>query len=291
MMIETTRNLSPELTLPVPLDVRPGGVFWRALRDNIPGILSWGIGYGALLVAVVFLYPALQSNDTLMGIVRSLGLMGVASSSGIPLDALADFSGYIALEGLSWAPLILSLYLVPQSVGALLREEERGTLDILLSTPIPRWRLLSEKMLAILVSLLCILAQMWLALVVSTGLVVEIDFPVFYATTGIWHILPISLVIASFGLLVSVSVRSSRHASGWVSLALILSYFLRTISDLLYQVEWLAALRQISIFAHYRVIAALSSGFQPAQELGLLLVAAVLFLLALWQFQRRDIGA
>lgn len=290
MTAQTTRNLSTDFSLAMLLDTRPGVIFWRALRDNLPGILAWGGGYSALLVAVVLLYPALQSNNTLVGIVRSLGLLGVADNNAIPLDVLADFPGYIALEGLSWAPVILSLYLVPQALGAVLREEERGTLDILLSTPIARWRLLTEKMLAIVASLAGVLALMWLALVISTALVPEIDFPLLNATAGIWHIMPISLVIAVFALLVSVMVGNSRRAAGWVALALILSYFLRTISDLMYHVDWLTTLRQISIFAHYRAIAALSSGFQPVQEIGMLALAALLFALALWRFQRRDIG-
>lgn len=289
--METTHSSIPtDIPIAAALEPRPGVIFWRALRDNIPGILAWGGGYGGLLLFVVLLFPALQSNDTLVGIVRSLGLLGVADNGYITIDALMSFPGYIALEALSWAPIILSIYLIPQALGAVLREEERGTLDILLSTPLPRWRLLTEKMLAIIVSLACILALMWVILVISVGLVDGVELPLMNALAGVWHVLPISLAIAAFGVLISVSVANSRAAAGWIALALMTSYFLRTISDLMYEVDWLLTLKQLSIFAYYRSIAALSTGFQWPYDAAMLALAGVFFALALWQFQHRDVG-
>lgn len=289
--MQTTQTIPAERSLPAAPDTRPGVIFRRTVRDNIPNILSWGGGYSALLVLVVLLFPALQANDTLLGIVRSLGLLGVASNNAIPLEALGGFAGYIGLQALSWAPVVFAIYLVPQGLNIVMREEERGTLDLLLSTPVTRWRLLTEKVLAVVVSLLLILGLMWLALILSTRLIDQGDVTLANLTLGILHVLPVSLVILMATVLLSVSVRGSRTAAGWIALFLIGSYFLRTISDLMVEIDVMQTIKLASVFAYYRIIATLADGWQAAYDLTMLTLAAALFGLALWRFQRRDIGA
>lgn len=277
-------NLEPTLLAP------PGAIFAQTVRDNLPGVLAWGLAYSALIGLVTLLYPILEENNTLLGVVRGLGLMGVGNNSAINLQTMTSFAGYVAFEALSWAPLILSIYLIPQALNAVAREEERGTLDILLSTPTPRWRLLVEKVAASLVSLAGILVIMWVALVVSSQLVQAENFTIYHATAGIWHIFPISAAIMMMTLLISVTVRNSRSAGGLAALFILTSYFLRAITDLITDVPVLRELSQVSLFAYYRSLTALSQGFQLGYETVLLTVAVILFLLSLWQFQRRDIG-
>ena len=279
-------NLEPTLLTP------PGAIFAQTLRDNLPGILAWGAGYSALIGLVTLLYPILEENNTLLGVVRGLGLMGVggSGSGALNIQTMTSFAGYIAFEALTWAPLILSIYLIPQALNAIAREEERGTLDILLSTPLPRWRLLAEKAAAIAASLVGILLIMWVALVLSSQVVQADNFTLYHATAGIWHILPISLAILSLTLLISVTTRTSRSAGGLAALIILTSYFLRAITDLIKDVPILHELSQLSLFAYYRSLTTLANGFQWGYDSVLLSVAAVLFLVALWQFRRRDIG-
>jgi ABC-2 type transport system permease protein len=272
-----------------PIPTRHGAVFLRTLRDNVPGILAWGGGYGVLIALITLLYPVLQENDTLLGIARSIGLLGMGNSN-INIQSMTSYAGYIAFEGLSLAPLVLSIYVIPQALNAISREEERGTLDILLSTPLPRWRFLTEKAVAVAASLLGILGIMWLTLVVSTRVIEGVEISLLNATAGIWHIAPISLTVMMATLLISVITRTSRSAGGWAALFVLASYFVRAITDLITQVDWLLALRNLSIFSYYKSIAALSQGFQWQLDVVLLSASAVLFVLALWRFQRRDIG-
>jgi ABC-2 type transport system permease protein len=287
VMAEQLRRLTREI--PIVIEARTGAIFYQTMRDNLPGVLAWGGGYSVLLALVTLLYPALQANNTLFGVASSLGLLGLAGGDAVLLEALSGYEGYLALQALTWAPLVFAVYLIPQALSAVIREEERGTLDILLSAPIRRWRLVTEKVCAVLVSLVCILFLMWLTLLVSTRLVgVEIALGHLFA--GIWHIVPITLTIFAMTLLISVSVRSSRTAGGWAALFVIVSYFLRVMGDMLNTVDWIIALKQVSIFNYYRVITTLSLGVQPQYDLVLLALAAALFGFALWRFERRDIG-
>jgi ABC-2 type transport system permease protein len=268
---------------------RTGAIFVRTLRDNLPGILAWGLAYALFLVLVTVLYPALQKNNTLLGIVNSLGLLGAGKGT-LKLSVVTSYSGYLSFEALGLAPLILSIYVIPQALSIVSREEERGTLDILLSTPLPRWRLLTEKLLAVVTSLLLILGMMWSALIISVALVEEAELPLVNAVAGIWMIIPICLVILAGTLLISVTVRTGRASGGLAALLVIASYFARTLAELIPNVPWLDTVHRFSIFSYYRSILALSEGFQPSYDVVLLVLAVVLFVLAVVQFQRRDLG-
>ena len=286
-MTESAQDLPTFASLPL-LDTRSGVVFWRTLRDNVPGAVAWGLGYGALLIAATVLYPLLDESNTVFTVLNGLGIMSFLSV-GRSVDALTGFEGYLALQTLSWGPMILSVYLIPQAMRAVAQEERQGTLDILLSTPISRWRFLVEKLLAICVSLLIILCVMGLCLLVSVTLVGEVVLDAGHAVAGLWHLFPISMVILLATLLLSMALRESRHAGPLAATLVMVSYFARIMSDLTPH-PLLEAVKPFSIFSYYRSIAALSEGFQWHYDVVLLTTAVVLFGLALWAFNRRDLG-
>jgi ABC-2 type transport system permease protein len=281
--VEATREALPLLTQ------RPGVIFWRALRDNLVGILGWGLGYSALIVSVVLLYPILEDDNTLISVLGGLGVLDLLSEN-YPVSAstLASFAGYLAFQGLGWAPTVLAIYLVPQTLNAVMGEEQRGTLDLLLGTPLPRWRLLSEKVLSIVASLLGVLAIMWLALVISTWLVEGSEISLAAATRGIWHILPITLVITMVTLLISVTIRSPRRASSLAALFVATSFFVRSLADAT-QTPFFDVLRRFSVYRYYSSIGAIADGIRWGNDLFLIGLALILFAVALYCFQVRDL--
>src|SRR5690606_14122576 len=109
-----------------------------------------------VIVLIVLLYPSLEAQGTLSVLLSGLGMMGLMSDFA-GLNMLSSFEGYLVIEGLLWAPIVLAVFTMPQALGVIAHEEQRGTLDILLSTPIPRWRFLTEKVLGVIASLFGIL--------------------------------------------------------------------------------------------------------------------------------------
>lgn len=270
--------------------LRLSSVFWRTLRDNIPGALAWGIGYSTLLVVVVFLYPVLQENNTLLGLINGLGLLEMLTETYfVDPRSLGTFHGYLALEGLAWAPLILAVYLIPQAMRIALEEEYNGTLDLLLSTPLPRTRLIVEKTLAVMASLIMILAIMWISLLVSSSIVKETQLTFSQATSGIWNMLPICLTIFTLTLALSVTLRNSRTVGGMAALIVIGSLFMRSLADAT-SAPLLEHLRHVSMFHYYVVLAVLLNGITWRPILILSAVSLLLFLVSVWLFNRRDLA-
>lgn len=285
-----TESQPPSLTLPDVGGIQPGVIFRRALIDNLAGIVAWGVGYSLLIVSVVVLYPILQEGNTLLSVLSGLGLLDILAQN-YPIDpsALTTFPGYLAFEALGWAPMIFSAYLIPQTLGAVLAEEKRGTLDLLLSTPITRWQFVTEKTLAIVASLALILSIMLATLLISTRLSSAAELTTWQALAGIWHIVPISLVIIAVTLLLSVTFYNPRTVGSLAALFVIVGYFLRSLSDMA-QLPLLDFLRRLSIFHYYSSISAMIDGVNWRADGGLLLLALAIFGLALLRFQRRDLG-
>ena len=285
-----TDAVSPERSAGavVALNARTGVVFRRTLQDNLPAILGWGMGYSILLAAVSLLYPAMKANNTLLGIAGSLNLFSQTSEDLAEITTFTTFGGYLGVMALNLAPQILSVFLASQALGAVSREEERGTLDILLSAPIPRWRFLVEKTLAIIVSLLAILTMMWTTLAVCSLVVTGADLPLLNLTAGIGHLPPISLAILTASLLISLCVHSSRLAGGLIALFLLVNFFWRAVL-MWVDVPLLAPFKSWTIFYYYRIVPVFVHGTDGAYDRVLLILAAVLFAAALWRFQRRDL--
>ena len=286
-MTETAQDIPSITALSLP-DTRPGTIFLRSLRDNLPGVIAWGLGYSALIALAALLYPLLNESNTLFTLLDGFGLLDNVFAVG-DLDDLTGFPGYLALQAMGWGPLVFSVYLIPQALRAVVVEERQGTLDILLSTPISRWRFLTEKTLAIIASFIGILGIMLLAMLVSSRLLARVDLPPINMIASVWHLLPISLTILMGTLLLSLALRNHRQAGALAAFFIMGSYFARSLSNLVSS-DVLDAVNTVSIFSYYRSVAALAEGFQWGFDLLLLAAAAVLFTLSIVAFQRRDLG-
>ncbi len=286
-MTETTAPDLGSLSTVALMDTRPGLIFWRSVRDHLSGVLGWGIGFGVLIAVTTILFPLLESSNTALTVFSGLGLLD-NFLAGHDLEDITGFAGYLALQVMAWAPLLLSIYLIPTAIQAVAVEEQRGTLDILLSTPISRWRFLTEKLLALVAALFVILALMGVGMLLSVRFLIDVELELINMVASIWHLVPIALVMLTGTLLLSVTVRDHRRAGSWAALLVIISYFMRTLADLT-PVEPLVTVRNFSFFYYYRSVSALNDGFQWEFDLLLLGVAAGLFTLAIIAFQRRDI--
>ena len=268
---------------------RFGVVFTRFLVEKRFEILGWGLGYSALVVMAVVLYPVLLKNNVLYNLLANLGILAqFATNYGINTEAITGFKGYLDFQVMGWGPLILALYTVPNTAALVLEEEKRGTLDLLLSTPLPRWQLLIEKILALLASVFAILMMVWIALSAAAMMVPETALTAGEAAIGVWHLLPISSVIIAVGVLGSVVFRQARTSTGVAAMFVLISFFLRVVADSTRAPE-LLRLARLSIFNYFSEITVLTYGIQPEWDALLFVVALLLFMAAVLVFQRREL--
>ncbi|ELZ31405.1 hypothetical protein C474_08887 [Halogeometricum pallidum JCM 14848] len=209
-----------------------------------------------------------------------------ALQSAFGVEAMGSLEGLFAAElyQFGWV-LLLGVYFA-YSAGALVAEDvENGRLDLLLSTPVSRVSVLLGKFASLLAPLLLVNAVV--AAVVCFGGVL-IDDPLPFVDVVMTHVLsiPYLLVCAGLGVVFSVFVNSGsvaqRGAPGVVfGLFMVESFVAGT------DYEWLGT---ISPTHYYDPMAILVDGtYDLAGAVILLEAAALLVVLSVFQFQRRDL--
>src|ERR1700675_2617743 len=117
----------------------------KTLRDQRRALTGWAIGMAALVLMYTAFYPSVKSNaaklnqyiQTLPEALRNI--IGRAGNFSSP-------AGYVQSELFSiMGPLLLLILAIGAGARALAGEEEAGTLDLLLVTPLARRRVVGEK--------------------------------------------------------------------------------------------------------------------------------------------------
>ena len=150
----------------------------REIVDHWHGLLAWIVGAVLLTALYVFFYPSIHSHGA--GIQKLLNSMPKAFRNafmGSGVDYLSP-AGYLGTELFGvYVPALLLVLGILAGGRALAGEERDGTIDLLLSTPLPRSRLVIEKAVGGLTPLFGVAAAVWLAVAVlgpSQGLTVHL---------------------------------------------------------------------------------------------------------------------
>jgi ABC-2 type transport system permease protein len=267
-----------------------GAVFIETLRRQWKGMLWWGLGIGSLALLDVIIVPSVDALRQMAAMMETLPPFLMQAFGAGDIRYLATPEGYLAVQYFGFMLLIFAIYAVMLGLNVTSNDEERGTMDMFLSLPIARWRLLLEKFVAyslliagvILLSFLC----MWLGIVITPALATVEIGKIAVAT---FAMLPASLLMLAFTILVSVIVRRRGQAIALASVFVIASYFIDTLgraaSDTI-----LAALRGLSLFAYYDGIGLIQHGLVWGNMVVLAAATLVLVGGGIWFFQRRDVG-
>ena len=180
------------------------------------------------------------------------------------------------------------IYLVILGLNISAGEEERGTIDLLLSTPTPRWQLIVEKFAALIVIVALILFVNYLMALLGLLMVPELTVLPLRLAEGSLAMLPISMLMAALALLLSTLTSltgSGRRAGGVIIIA---SYMINTLSQV--APEALRLVKSFSFFSYHPSIQIMREGIQWGDFLLLSVITALLVSLAVFFFQRRDLA-
>lgn len=261
-------------------------IFTKSLRDYRGAILGWGMGLGLL----VFFYYATVSSQLPSGSAASAAqlqqLVQQFRFFGETV-ALTTPGGYVTFKIMGSMPIILGIWAVLAGARMTRGEEERGILDIVLSTPQSRLRLLTQKVLALAAAtgVIAVVLALWiLAGMPSAKVTLN---PAAALLAGVNAGLA-ALVFGALALLLA-QFMSRAAAAGWAGGLMALAYALdgagRAVSSA-------AGLRPLSPLYYYDQNLPLVPGYTTNWGALLLLLAlcALLVGAAVPLFLRRDVG-
>ncbi|MGZ3626234.1 MAG: ABC transporter permease subunit [Ktedonobacteraceae bacterium] len=259
-------------------------IYLKSLRDYRIAILGWGLGIGLLIYVVLSSFPSLVETPAARASLVSLG----PSFAWIAEPLKIDTPGGYATFKYGFTVLVMALWPLLASSRMLRGEEERGSMDVLLSMPRGRGRVALEKLAAIWTALL----GMGLLIGLSTyagGMRVNADFSLGDSLLSGLNLALACGVFGSLALLISQFTQERGTASGLTGGLLLIFIMVDMVHRVIPNTDWIS---HFSPIYYYNLNKPLVPGFGiNVGALGVLLALSIILSVAsIWLFVRRDIG-
>jgi ABC-2 type transport system permease protein len=259
-------------------------VYLKTLRDHRVAILGWGIGMGLVVISPMASVAALVTTPQ-----AREQLISLASSFAWNADVVAvDTIGGYATWKIGIFVFLIAVWPLLAGSRMLRGEEERGSLDVLLSMPRPRIRVALEK-----------LAAMWTALIamgVLIGLLAFVggqkfgaDFTLGDALLYGLNLALVCAVIGGLALLISQFTQEQGPAAGWTAGLLLVFIAMDMVHRVIANTEWISRLSPIYYYNLSKPLVP-SYGVNVGAMLLLLALAVIISGAAVRLFVRRDVG-
>jgi ABC-2 type transport system permease protein len=263
-----------------------GTVLAKTIWDQRRSLAWWTVGF----VGTVLLYAAFWPNirENAADLTRYVENMPEFMRNLIGNVDYATPEGYIQSEVFSFlGPILLLVYAVGAGSRAIAGEEEAGSLDLLLSTPVRRRRVLLDKFGAMLGATFWLVLAMWLSVLVL-GPVFDLRPAVEGFTAASLNLFLLALAFGSVALAVGAATGSKGLAVGVSSGVALVTFVLNTLAP---SVDWLERYRVLSPFYYYSGGDPILNGLDPWHALMLAAITLVALGIALVTFERRDLAA
>ena len=260
-------------------------LFLQELRFRRNAIIIWGLSLCFFPIVYISVYPAFAEQ---MASFNEIMDLAIYQAMGISMGSFEDF---IASTVTNLVPVIVGIYAVINGTGTLAGEEDEGLLELIVTLPIQRWKILTVKAVTLGISLFVILAIVAaaaaLTLVAIEGQIeatAVTPLEMFYSVIAAW---PLVMALGMISMFLGAFSPSRRIAVG-ISTAVVLISYLG--SNLTGMVEALETIEWLFVFHFFDASAqAFESGQQSSDVLTLLGITLMMYVLALFFFQKRDI--
>lgn len=258
-------------------------VLTHTLRERRRGFVGWAIGVASLAAIMAAYWPSIRDSPELQSFTRDLP---EAMRALIGEGAYGTATGFLNAELFAFMmPLLFLIVAVGFGAGAVTREEERGTIDLLLSTPLTRRRMLVEKLLGGVLVLLALGAVLLVALLLGAT-AVDMGIPAGRLAAISLAVVLVALPFGALALLVSCATGSHGLALGLTSAAAVAAYMLNALAPLIGSLESWQDLSPFAWYASGDVLAGRLSLGNVALLIGVAVALAAAAVLAL---DRRDL--
>ncbi len=260
-------------------------LFLHEVKSRQGSILGWGLFTAFLALVYIPIYP--QFAEQMAGF---QGLLDLPIYQALGINSMLTFADYVSSTLLNFLPIILGIFAITAGTGALAGEEDKGTLELLVTLPISRTQLVIAKALGLLVTLILALLLTLIGAMVSVAIAnPQLETPISFGqmAAAIANVLPL-LAFFMMASLFFGAFLPTRSTAGMAAAALLIISFVG--NNLVTLVESLKDFKFIFPHNYYAATAeAFTIGVRTGDALVLLGSALVMFLLALLAFNRRNL--
>ena len=263
-------------------------IFAKTVWERRRSIVWWVLGMVALAGVTVAFYPSIR-NDTQSFEERFaafppelLSVFGIEDAASLlTATGLVNSRLYAGI-----GPVILAVLGIGIGTGAVAGEEDRGTLDLLLSQPVTRTQIIIEKFAASVVLIGLVVVALFVALLVLDP-VVDLGFSLaglFGANVSLGLF---ALLFCALALAVG-SVTGNRGVTVGISAAAVATlFFIIGLAPLVDSIAWM---QKLTPFYWLQDPNPLANGLALWSTLTFAVLIALLLAVAIWGLNRRDVG-
>jgi ABC-2 type transport system permease protein len=261
-------------------------VFTKTVRD-----LRWptfwvSIGCGLMTAYFALLFPTYSKLFDLDAMLEKMG--PAAKLLGASFGDASTLIGFLHIELFSMIlPAAIIAFAAGMASGFTAGEESRGTIDVLLSYPVSRTRLVLDKWLAITVGCVVMAVTTFVFAIVGAAMSSS-ELPPEKLGAALLMLVLLGLAFGSIALLIS-AYTGSRGTSVGLAIALMIAMYL--IDALANIVDGLRMIRPLSLFRYYMGGDPLRNGLNVGDIAVLLCVTLAFLILSVIAFEKRDLAA
>lgn len=253
----------------------------QELKFRRHAILGWSLGLSFFPIVYIGIYPSVAEE------MSNLADLEFYKALGMSLGTFPDWMGSIML---ALFPMVVSIYAIINGTGTLAGEEEDGRLEMIVTLPLARWKVLTAKALALCISTLVmtfIVAVVTLAVFIGIQDQIETEIEAASLVTMILSTWPFVFSVAMISMFLAAFCPTRRMASMIAAVILIISYFG---SNLANSTSALEPFEPLFLSTYVDASGqAVIDGQAAGDMLVLLAIGAVSFALAILFFQRRKL--
>ena len=260
-------------------------VFQKSLRDQRKSLMFWGIGVAALSLVTILFYPAVKDAPDFSKLLEDSEALTRVFAGGF--TDLKSPEGYLNSQLYSLlVPILFLIFAIGQGSGAIAGEEEKGTLDIVLSNPTTRFQVLIQKFAAMVAATSVLAVVLWLSVVIG-GAIVRMDLSLWRTAQVTLSGMLLGVLFGALALMLG-SASGKRGLSTGIAGALALgTYFLYALVPL---VDGLEQAEKAFPFYYYIGGDPLTNGLNLANAAVLIGITAAFLAVAIVTFERRDLA-
>jgi ABC-2 type transport system permease protein len=261
-------------------------VFRYSLRKSRGAIIGWGLGLAALSLMMGTIFDLVAGSNEMMDVMNEFAETMPEFAELFNFGAMTTPIGWLDVEYFVFVPLIIGLFATGAGASLLARDEEGGTLDLILAHPVSRTVLFWGRLLANTLVIAVLLLISWAFLLLTMTWSENFTLPAFELLLPFISLFGILMVFMTLALLLSMLLPTRSISNMVTGMVLIASFFITFLSDVVEELERAA---DFSPLTYMETSTAIESGLNW-NWFGVFIAISLGLALISWQlFQRRDV--
>ena len=258
----------------------------HSLKIQRKSFIFWTIGIVGLVILYMAIYPSIkESAEALNEYMQKLP--EAFKQAFIGTEDYTSAIGYLSSEVYTqMLPILFLFYSIGTGSSAIAGEEDKGTLDIIISTPIRRSRVILEKFFSLVFGLLFLCVIVVVSLYIGTT-VMDMNIALGNLIAITFSLFLLALNFGSLALLIGSLTGNKGVAIGLTTAVAILAFFVNALAPI---ADFLEGFQKFSPFYHYSANNPLRNGLDLGSVIFFICITVFLLILSIAVFEKRDLN-